>query len=199
MARRRRRSATFKAAKSPPLAWRMVSMSSRPCVGCALRPSPALTSAVPASADWASTATAPSTWWRTTKPRTPIASMLRSVSIAVSPLLVDEVDASKLSTSAPRRVAASWKLERVRVDGSKNSVHTALPASDVARLRRRAPARAVAARDRAGARSTSRGSPSRVSRWRRRPWSSICLRSCRTRSLVHWRCRPAAPPASARR
>ena len=48
---------------------------------------------------------------------------------AVSPLRVDEVEASKLSTSAPRRCAASWNELRVRVDGSKNSVHTAEPAS----------------------------------------------------------------------
>ena len=37
---------TFSFEKSAPLAWRRVSMSSRPWVGCALRPSPALSSAV---------------------------------------------------------------------------------------------------------------------------------------------------------
>ena len=49
--------------------------------------------------------------------------------IAIAILLVDEVDASKFSTSAPSRCAASVKLMRVRVDGSKNSVHTAMPSS----------------------------------------------------------------------
>ncbi len=127
---------TLSREKSAPLAWRRVSMSSRPWVGCALRPSPALTRRVPGPARAASAATAPSTLWRTMNPRTPIASMVRSVSSAVSPLLVDEVEASKFSTSAPSRCAASWKLRRVRVDGSKNSVHTAMPAS---RLRAAAP------------------------------------------------------------
>ena len=78
-------------------------MSSRPWVGWALRPSPALTRAVPGPATSASSATAPSPAWRTMKPRTPIASMFCNVSRAVSPLVVDEVAASKPSTSAPRR------------------------------------------------------------------------------------------------
>ena len=49
--------------------------------------------------------------------------------MSASPLVVDEVEASKLSRSAPSRCAASEKLERVRVEGSKNKVQTALPAS----------------------------------------------------------------------
>ena len=56
--------------------------------------------------------------------------MVLSVSRAVSPLVVEDVDASKLSTSAPRRCAASWKLRRVRVDGSKNSVQIARAGED---------------------------------------------------------------------
>src|SRR3546814_801349 len=75
---------------------------------------------LPAAA--ASSATAPSAQCRTTNPRTPIASMFFSVSSAVSPLVVDEVEASKFRMSAPSRCAARWKLSRVRVEGSKNSV-----------------------------------------------------------------------------
>src|SRR3546814_5883569 len=56
--------------------------------------------------------------------------MFFSVSSAVSPLVVDEVEASKFRMSAPSRCAARWKLSRVRVEGSKNSVHTAVPASE---------------------------------------------------------------------
>ena len=41
---------TFSFEKSAPLAWRRVSTSSKPWVGCALRPSPALTRAVPSPA-----------------------------------------------------------------------------------------------------------------------------------------------------
>ena len=115
--------------KSSPLAWRKVSMSSRPWVGWLLRPSPALSNTVPGCAASASSATAPSRLWRTTKACTPIASSVFRVSRSASPLVVDAVEASKFSRSAPSRCAASEKLERVRVDGSKNSVHTALPAS----------------------------------------------------------------------
>ena len=152
--------ATLSFEKSRPLAWRRVSMSSRPWVGCALRPSPALISAVPRSAAAASAATAPSSLWRITKPRTPIASMFFSVSRAVSPLVVDEVAASKLSTSAPSRCAARWKLRRVRVDGSKNSVQIALPASA---SRASCPSAKCCARS-SRATSASRGRPSSVSR-----------------------------------
>ncbi len=166
---------TFIFEKSLPLAWRRVSMSSRPWVGCALRPSPALINAVPSPAAAANWATAPSSGWRTTKPRTPIASRFFSVSQAVSPLRVDEVDASKLSTSAPSRWAASWNELRVRVDGSKNSVQTAEPPSTWRLL----PTRPTAASRIWPARSSncnrvSRGRPSRVSRWRRRPSESSC-------------------------
>ena len=165
---------TFSAEKSVPLAWRRVSMSSRPWVGWWLRPSPAFTSAVPGAAAAASAATAPSSRWRTTKPRTPIASRLRSVSSAVSPLLAEEVDASNASVSAPSRCAASRKLERVRVEGSKNSVHTAVPA----RVWRDSVPPSAASRN-ASARSSRRssvvrGRPSSCSRWRRRPSASIC-------------------------
>ena len=165
---------TFSPEKSVPLAWRRVSMSSRPWVGWWLRPSPAFTSAVPGAAAAASAATAPSSRWRTTKPRTPIASMLRRVSSAVSPLLVDEAETSNARVSAPSRCAASRKLERVRVDGSKNSVHTAVPASA---LRNAVPPRASAASccARSSRRSmAARGKPSMANRWRRRPSASSC-------------------------
>ena len=111
-ASRRRRSAPSAARNPSPLAWRKVSMSSRPWVGCALRPSPALISAVPGRGvqrpvprprrrpcGARRSRARPSLRWSC------------SVSRAVSPLLVDEVEASKFSTSAPSRCAASWKLE----------------------------------------------------------------------------------------
>ena len=120
---------TFSCEKSTPLAWRRVSMSSRPWVGWLLRPSPALSSTVPGSAAAASSATAPSRLWRTKNACTPMASSVFRVSRSASPLVVDAVEASKLSKSEPSRCAASEKLERVRVDGSKNNVQTALPAS----------------------------------------------------------------------
>ena len=144
-----------------------------------MRPSPALTSAVPGS--------------RLRRERGDRAVVLvahdeavhahrlevRIVSRAVSPLLVDEVDASKFSTSAPRRCAASWKLERVRVEGSKNSVHTV-------RAGQRAAQRDIAAavvevlREVEQAHEHVRGRPSSVRKWRRRPcastWATVTRR-----------------------
>src|SRR5690606_9475708 len=168
--------------KSSPKAWRRVSMSSRPWVGCARRPAPALTRAVPGLAAAASSSIAPSPEWRTMKPRTSIASMFFRVSQAVSPLVVEEVAASKPSTSAPRRWLARWKLSRVRVDGSKNRVHTAVPAR--AWRASAPPAKAWARSSRAT--RACRGRPSSVSRWRSRPSESVC-------SVMGGYC-PANPP-----
>src|SRR3546814_4422579 len=91
----------------------------------------------------------------------------------VSPLVVDEVEASKLRTSAPSRCAARWKLSRVRVEGSKNSVHTAVPASE----RPLSPSTKACARSSSATR-VSRGRPSSVSRLRRRPLASSCGVMC---------------------
>ena len=58
-----------------------------------------------------------------------MASRLRRVSNKVSPLLVEDVDTFRLITSADRRWAASSKVVRVRVEFSKNTLHTVLPRS----------------------------------------------------------------------
>ena len=166
--------ATRSLEKSAPLCRRMVSMSSRPCVGCALRPSPALTKAVAGRAPAASAATAPLSAWRTTKQSTPIDSRVRMVSSAVSPLLVEDALTSKTSVSAPSRVAASWKELRVRVEGSKKSVQTVRPPR---RLRSALPPAASAPKASAAsssARMFAAGRPSSVSRWRRRPSACSC-------------------------
>ena len=193
--------ATFSAPKSTPLAWRRLSTSSRPWVGCALRPSPALTTAVPGCAEAASIAAAPSSRWRTMNPRTPMASMLRKVSSAVSPLLVDEVEASKASTSAPSRWAARWNDSRVRVDGSKNRVQAATPASAVRGSAAPSPSMKAWARSSSATR-VARGRPSRVSRWRKRPSSVVCRLMRKRRAKVdrgRWRRRRRGTPASVRR
>ena len=97
------------------------------------------------------------------------------VSSAVSPFLADEACTSKPSTSAPSRVAASWKELRVRVEGSKNSVQTVRPARRVRsagaamRLRAASPRRRPAATP-----ACDRGRPSSVSRWRSRPSARGC-------------------------
>ena len=104
---------------------RIVYRSSKPCVGCSCAPSPALTMlhltvrgqelAEPAAA------------WRMTIMSTPIASMLRAVSISVSPLLTLLTFSEKSIMSAERRDAASEKLVRVRVLSSKKALTTTRP------------------------------------------------------------------------
>src|SRR5699024_6800792 len=69
----------------------------------------------------------PESAWRTTNMSLAMASRLRSISIKDSPLLVAERAISMLRTSAERRLAASSKVERVRVLGSKNKLTTVLP------------------------------------------------------------------------
>ena len=155
---------TFNLEKSPPLACLSVSTSSRPWVGWARRPSPALTRVVPSPACCARASAAPSSGWRTMNPRTPIASRFFSVSSAVSPLREDEVEASKLITSAPRRCAAIWKELRVRVDGSKNSVQTVVPSSELRFCVRPSAASRICPARSSRRHRVSLGKPSRVSR-----------------------------------
>src|SRR5208283_2556403 len=71
--------------------------------------------------------TEPDKGWRTTMASTFMASILRAVSSKVSPLLVEDTLEAILSVSAERRLAASSKEMRVRVEGSKNRVTTVLP------------------------------------------------------------------------
>lgn len=58
-----------------------------------------------------------------------IASRLRAVSISVSPLVSEEVDADMLIESAERRLAAISKEVRVRVEDSKKKLITVFPRS----------------------------------------------------------------------
>jgi hypothetical protein len=74
-----------------------------------------------------SSSAAPAAGWRITITSTPIASMLRAVSISVSPLLTLLPFSEKSTMSALRRWAASSKLVRVRVLSSQNALTTTLP------------------------------------------------------------------------
>jgi len=58
-----------------------------------------------------------------------MASRLRRVSSRDSPLVVADVLMAMFNTSADRRLAASSKVVRVRVLGSKNRLATVLPLS----------------------------------------------------------------------
>ena len=108
-----------------PLARRIVSRSSRPCVGCSWAPSPALM--IDALTCWASRCGAPGVGWRTTITSAPIASMFLAVSMNVSPLERLETLAEKSCTSAESRLAARLKLVRVRVEFSKKRLKTIRP------------------------------------------------------------------------
>lgn len=82
---------------------------------------------------------APESAWRTTNMSAAIASRLRKVSNSVSPLLVDEVETFSVITSADKRWAASSKVVRVRVEFSKNTLHTVLPRNNGTFFTARAP------------------------------------------------------------
>src|SRR6476469_289653 len=57
----------------------------------------------------------------------PIAKYVLAVSRIVSPFVKEEFPGVKLRVSADKRLAASSKLLRVRVDGSKNRLATTCP------------------------------------------------------------------------
>jgi len=85
-------------------------------VGCSCQPSPAL---MTLARMWrASIAAAPEQLWRTMMMSTLSASMLRPVSIRVSPLRTLDSSVAMLMTSAESRLAATSKETRVRVEGS---------------------------------------------------------------------------------
>ena len=67
--------------------------------------------------------------WRTTNASTPIAAIVSIVSRRLSPLFTLDVLTLKSSMSADRRLAAVSKDSRVRVESSKNRLHTVLPRS----------------------------------------------------------------------
>ena len=67
--------------------------------------------------------------WRTTNASTPIAATVSMVSRRLSPLLTLDVPTLNVMTSADSRLAAVSNDSRVRVESSKNRLHTVLPRS----------------------------------------------------------------------
>src|SRR5574343_1007139 len=156
----------------------MVYMSSRPCVGWAWRPSPALTTWMSSRPTRAGCSLmrkgAPLEACRTTNRLACMAHRLSMVSSNVSPLAVDDLLMSRLMTSALRRLAAISKVVRVRVEFSKNRLKTLLPRSNGTFLTSRAD---TSMKDSAVSRIWFRmalGRPSMDSRWA----SSPCLFNC---------------------
>src|SRR5438309_2063245 len=139
-------------------------MSSRPCVGCAWRPSPALITCT-CEATWLAIRwAAPLEECRTTNISAYNAERLSTVSSRVSPLVEDDTAIFRLMTSADRRFAAISKVVRVRVEASKNRLNTDLPRSSGTFFTSRS---VTPMKDAAVSRMctrTSRGSPSIVSR-----------------------------------
>ena len=72
---------------------------------------------------------APLDLWRMTNASTPIAAIVSIVSRRLSPLFTLDCATANVIVSADRRLAAVSKLSRVRVESSKNTLHTVLPRS----------------------------------------------------------------------
>ena len=100
----------------PPRRVRSVWTSSSACVGCSCLPSPALT--IAAGVQPATSEAAPAHGARMTMQSGLWAPSVRIVSFSDSPFSTLEPLAAKFTTSALRRLAASSKDERVRVDAS---------------------------------------------------------------------------------
>src|SRR5215470_568605 len=152
----------------------MVKRSSRPCVGCAWRPSPALITCSCGLTWRAIRNGAPEDAWRTTKMSACIAERLATVSSSDSPLVCEETAMLRLITSADRRLAAISKVVRVRVDGSKNRLNTLLPRNSGTFFTSRS---VTPRKDAAVSRMLtmiSRGNPSRVSRCASSPFAFSC-------------------------
>ncbi len=106
----------------PPSSRRMVYRSRRACVGCSPAPSPAFTTGT-STASAARFAPPVSPCLMTMQSAYPAS--MRAVSTRVSPLAVDDEEASATVTvRAPRRWAAASKDRRVRVEGSRKSTAT---------------------------------------------------------------------------
>ena len=106
---------------------RMVSASSRACVGCSCVPSPALITAQSTLRD--SSFTAPDEPWRITSRSGRMALSVIAVSISVSPFFTEEVAIGIVTTSAPRRRPAISNEPCVRVEFSKKRLTSVRPAS----------------------------------------------------------------------
>ena len=167
-------------------------MSSRPCVGWAWRPSPALTTWM-CSRRWPPGAgrSGRARRWRrgarrTCRPASPPG--CPPCRAGSRPWRCDEVLMLRLMTSAERRLAAISKVVRVRVEFSKNRLNTLLPrSSGTFFTSRSATSVKGAARSRMPVR-ISRGRPSRVSRWISSPLALSC--GLRVRSFF---ARPGRP------
>ncbi|MNO01065.1 hypothetical protein D3C81_2211080 [compost metagenome] len=84
-------------------------------------------------------------------------------------MLADDVDTLRVITSADNRWAASSKVVRVRVEFSKNTLHTVLPRSNGTFFTARAPtSRKESAVSRISV-SNSRRKPSSERKWRSWP------------------------------
>src|SRR5262252_1638099 len=170
----------------------MVYMSSKPCVGCACLPSPALITCT-CGATWrAIRYGAPLDAWRTTNMSACIAVRLLNVSSSDSPLAVEERVMSRLKTSADRRRAAISKVVRVRVLFSKKRLNTDRPRSSGTLLTSRS---AMLMKLSAVVRMRSRiarGSPSMESRWCNSPLRLSCgLRPASVTALLQGEMQPA--------
>ena len=104
---------------------RMVSASRSAWVGCSWLPSPALMTAQLTFS--LSSMAAPESGWRTTSTSGCMAFRVMAVSIRVSPFLIADQATDMLITSAPRRLPASSKEVRVRVELSKKRLMTVRP------------------------------------------------------------------------
>src|SRR5215470_10978247 len=106
---------------------RIVIRSRSAWVGCSCIPSPAFTTEHRSVR--ASMCAAPDAAWRITTQSGLIASMLRAVSMSVSPLATLEDDPETLMTSAESHLPAISNEVRVRVEGSRNRLTTVFPRS----------------------------------------------------------------------
>ena len=149
-------------------------MSNMAWVGCAWRPSPALMMATLGVTCSAIKCGAPDWLWRTTNMSLCMARRLRRVSSKDSPLLVAEVLMSRLSTSADKRLAASSKVLRVRVEFSKNRFTTVLPRSRGTFFTSWLPTTTKELAVSMIRSSKGRGRPSTVRKWRSSPLSVSC-------------------------
>src|SRR5688572_8261584 len=149
-------------------------MSSRPWVGWAWRPSPALITWISGATCFAIRYGAPLEACRTMNMSACIAARLATVSSTDSPLVAEEMLIARLITSAERRFAAISKVVRVRVEGSKKRLNTALPRSSGTFFTSRS---VTPTNDLAVSRICHRiaeGSPSSVSRWCSSPFLLSC-------------------------
>src|SRR5688572_16285708 len=156
----------------------MVKRSSSPCVGCACRPSPALTTCSCGFTCRAIRKGAPEEAWRTTKMSACMAERFATVSSSDSPLVADDTAMFRLMTSADRRLAAISNVVRVRVEGSKKRLNTLLPRRSGTFFTSRS---VTPAKDSAVSRicsSTSRGRPSMESRCCSSPFELSCGLGC---------------------